>query len=59
MDVLKDDKRINSMPEMDCDQAAMGLPPVTTAVFLKAKSVLLKRGRFGVISEIPLLPVRG
>jgi hypothetical protein len=25
-------------PEMDCDQTAMGLPPVTSAVFLIAKS---------------------
>jgi hypothetical protein len=24
-------------PEIDCDQTAMGLPPVTTAVFLIAK----------------------
>jgi hypothetical protein len=25
-------------PEIDCDQMAMGLPPVTSAVFLIAKS---------------------
>jgi hypothetical protein len=25
------------IPEINCDQAAMGLPPVTSAVFLKAK----------------------
>jgi hypothetical protein len=24
-------------PEIDCDQTAMGLPPVTSAVFLTAK----------------------
>jgi hypothetical protein len=30
-------------PEMDCDQTAMGLPPVTSAVFVEA--VILVKGR--------------
>jgi hypothetical protein len=46
-------------PEVDCDQTAMGLPPVTSAVCLIAKSFLVKRGRLGGLSEIPLLPLRG
>jgi hypothetical protein len=31
-------------PEIDCDQAAMGLPPVTSAVFLIAKQFLQNEG---------------
>jgi hypothetical protein len=36
MDVVKGDKRINSTftPEIDCNKTAMGLTPVTSAVFL-------------------------
>jgi hypothetical protein len=38
IDVVKGDLRINSnTPEIDCDQTAMGLPPVTSAVLLMAK----------------------
>jgi hypothetical protein len=38
MDFIKGDLRINSIaPEIDCDQTAMGLPPVTSAVFLIAE----------------------
>jgi hypothetical protein len=37
MDVVKGDLRINGTPEKDCDQAVMGLPPVTPAVFFIAK----------------------
>jgi hypothetical protein len=36
----------------------MGLPPVTSAVFLIAKS-LVKRGPLDGVSEIPLLSLRG
>jgi hypothetical protein len=36
----------------------MGLPPVMSAVFLIAKQ-LVKHGRLGGISEMPLLPLRG
>jgi hypothetical protein len=39
-------------PEVDCDQTAMGLPDVMSAI-------LLKRGRLVEISEMPLLPLRG
>jgi hypothetical protein len=38
---------------------AMGLPPVTSAVLLIAKLFLVKRGCFGEISEMSLLPLRG
>jgi hypothetical protein len=31
-------KELIITPKMDCDQTAMGLPPVTSAVFLIAKS---------------------
>jgi hypothetical protein len=37
----------------------MGLPPVTSAVFLIAKYFFVKRGRLVGISEMPLLPLRG
>jgi hypothetical protein len=38
MDVVKGDKRLIAFtPEIDCDQMAMGLAPVTSAVFLTAK----------------------
>jgi hypothetical protein len=37
MDVVKGDKGlIASTPEVDCDQTAMGSPPVTSAVLLIA-----------------------
>jgi hypothetical protein len=39
-------------PEIDCDQSAMGLPPVTSAVFLLV--ILVKRGYLGGISEMSL-----
>jgi hypothetical protein len=54
MDVVKGDLRINSTPEMDCNLTAIGLPPVTSAVFLKVKS-------FGImwISGIYPLPLWG
>jgi hypothetical protein len=35
--------------EIDCDQTAMGLPPIMSAVFFIA---LVKRGHLGGISEI-------
>jgi hypothetical protein len=47
-----------SPPEIDCNQTAMGLPPVMSAVFLIGV-ILVKRGRLGGISETPLLPFRG
>jgi hypothetical protein len=46
-------------PEIDCDQTSMGLPSVTSAVFLIANIILVKREYIGGISEIPLLPLRG
>jgi hypothetical protein len=37
MDVVKGDQSIEAFtPEIDCDHIAMGLPPVTSAVFLIA-----------------------
>jgi hypothetical protein len=42
--------------DCDCDQTAMGLPLVMSAVFL---TIYVKRGRLGAISEMPLLPLRG
>jgi hypothetical protein len=36
MDVVKGGLGINSIPEINCDQMVMGLPPVTPAVFLIA-----------------------
>jgi hypothetical protein len=39
-----------SSPEIDCNQTAMDLPPVTSAVFLIAV-ILVKRGHLGGISE--------
>jgi hypothetical protein len=60
MDIVKSDYRINSIPPViDCNQTAMVLPPVKLSVFLIAKSFLVKRGRFGEISETPLQPGRG
>jgi hypothetical protein len=41
MDVVKADKKINTRArttEIDCDQTAMGFPPVKSAIFLIAKS---------------------
>jgi hypothetical protein len=38
MDVVNGDLRINSSSDMNCNMAAMSLPPVTSAVFLIAKS---------------------
>jgi hypothetical protein len=38
---------------MDCDQTAMSIPPVTSAVFLAAV-ILAKRRWLGGISEMPL-----
>jgi hypothetical protein len=38
MDVLMATKGLIALkPEIDCDQMAMGLPPVTSAVFIIAK----------------------
>jgi hypothetical protein len=38
MDVVKGDKGLIALtPEIDYDQTAMGLPPVTSAIFLIAK----------------------
>jgi hypothetical protein len=37
MDVVKGDKELIALtPEIDCNKTAMGLPPVTSAVFLIA-----------------------
>jgi hypothetical protein len=36
--------------EVDCDQTAIGLPPVTSAVFVEAV-ILVKCGRLGETSE--------
>jgi hypothetical protein len=38
MDVKKGEELTVSPPEIDCNQTVMGLPPVTSAVFLIAKS---------------------
>jgi hypothetical protein len=39
MDVVKATKGLIAfVPEIDCDQTAMGLPPVTSAIFLIAKT---------------------
>jgi hypothetical protein len=39
MDVVKGDKGLTASPsEIDCNQTAMGLLPVATAVFFIAKS---------------------
>jgi hypothetical protein len=46
-------------PEIDCAHTGMGLPPVTSAVFLIAKIFWSKRGNRGEILEMPLLPLRG
>jgi hypothetical protein len=43
-----------TLPKMDCDQTAIGLPPVALAVFLIAKS-FWSNVCLGGISEIPLL----
>jgi hypothetical protein len=43
--------------EIECDQTAMDLQPTTSAVFLKG--FLVNRGRRGIISDMPLLPLRG
>jgi hypothetical protein len=49
MDVVKGAKGLIAFtPEIECDQTSMGLPPVTSAVFL-----------IGKISEMPLLSLRG
>jgi hypothetical protein len=59
MDVVKVTKGLRALtPEIDCNRTAMVLPPVTSAVFLIANSILVKRGCLGGISEIPLLPLR-
>jgi hypothetical protein len=44
--------------EMDCDQSADGLPPVTSAV-IHSLVILVKFGCLGGISEMPLLTLRG
>jgi hypothetical protein len=51
-------KEIAITSEIDYDQTAMGLAPVTSELFLIVKLFLIKRGRLGVISEMPLLPLR-
>jgi hypothetical protein len=41
MDVVKDDKELLALtPERNCDQTAMGLPPVTFAVFSVSEEYL-------------------
>jgi hypothetical protein len=47
---------ITLTPEIDYDQKAMNLPPVTSAVFLIAKNFLVKRGHLGGTSEISATP---
>jgi hypothetical protein len=38
MDIVKATKGLSALKsDMDCDQMTMGLPPVTSAVFLIAK----------------------
>jgi hypothetical protein len=40
MDVVKGDLGLMPLtPEIDYDQTAMGLPPVTSALFLTAESI--------------------
>jgi hypothetical protein len=47
-------------PEIDCDQTAMDLPLVTSAVPMPHRLVLLvKRGRLRAMSEMHLLALRG
>jgi hypothetical protein len=41
------------IPETDCDQTALSLPPVTSAVFLEV--ILVNRERLGEISGMHLL----
>jgi hypothetical protein len=41
-------------PKIDCNQTAIGLPPVTSV-----STVLVTRGSLGGIFEMPLLPLRG
>jgi hypothetical protein len=43
--------------EIDFDQTAMGLPPV--CIITHRQIILVKRGRLGGISEMPLLPFWG
>jgi hypothetical protein len=57
MGVLKGDKGLTALtPEIDCNQTAMGLPPVTSAVFLQYSSASLWRKKkcLEEISEMPL-----
>jgi hypothetical protein len=44
--------------EIDCIHTAMGVPTVTSAIFLNI-GILVKRRRLGEISEMPLLTLRG
>jgi hypothetical protein len=43
---------------MNCDQTAMGLPPVKSAVFVIGKFSLAKCGHLGGISDMSLLSLR-
>jgi hypothetical protein len=58
MEVVKAIKGLIAFtPEIDCDQMAIGLPPVISAVFLKAK-ILVIRGYLVDNFEMPLLHFR-
>jgi hypothetical protein len=37
--LIKSIKGLTETPEMDCDQTAMGMQPVTAAIFLISKSI--------------------
>jgi hypothetical protein len=55
MNIVKGDIGLTALPpEIDCNQTAKGFPPVTSAEYLIAKS-LVKRRRLRGISEMPLL----
>jgi hypothetical protein len=62
MDVVKATIRLIAFTlEIDCDQTAMGLPPVTTAELLK-KILLNNFGKTWASwwnIEMPLIPLRG
>jgi hypothetical protein len=55
MDVYK--ATFVTLPDADCNHTAMGLPPVTSGVFLNL--ILVKFGCLRGVSEMPLLSLQG
>jgi hypothetical protein len=56
MDVVKATKELTALtPEIDCD----GLTTCHVCSIYHSLVILVKRGRLGGISEMPLLPLRG